>query len=115
MCDDPDEVVPLKKRRCTHREQKYIREDAEVVTIDIPAESPIAIRVLRPAHAEDDLWVELSSATVGAVFKYLRDSIDPDCEDNAGKRAYTRGRENNVRRMGGADERPCSLGIGCNI
>ena len=101
LFDEPDEVVHRKKKPCTRKEQKEIREDPEVLMLDIPTKGPITIRVLRPAHAEDDLWVELNSATVGAVFKYVRDSIDPDCEDDTGKRAYIRGRADNVIRMGG--------------
>ena len=68
-----DDVMVAKKIKVSHKQKKQDRSQPTKLEISILVNDKLhKIKVLRPSHPRDRLWIRLTAEEVTAVFQYIR-------------------------------------------
>ena len=71
------EAVPdKKKQKISHREQQVLRESPQILETRLEEDNDVVVRMLRPAHPSEDVWVQFDEATIKHVVEFVQQFVD---------------------------------------
>ena len=71
------EAVPgKKKQKMSHPEQQALRESPQILETRLEDDKDVVVRMLRPAHPSEDVWVQFDEATIKHVVEFVQQFVD---------------------------------------
>ena len=67
------EAVPGKKKQnISHPGQQALRESPQILETRLEDDKDVIVRMLRPAHPSEDVWVQFDEATIKHVIEFVQ-------------------------------------------
>ena len=71
------EAVPgKKKQKMSHPEQQAVRESPQILETRLEDDKDVVVRMLRPAHPSEDVWVQFDEATIKHVIEFVQQCLE---------------------------------------